>query len=286
MIFANVARKIFRGCRSQVSQRWENLLVLLGMGFPLAFETKRNPPKIAMAVMAHERPDLLRICLDSIYRSRLQSYDFTLLIQDDGSLDPAVREVIERPAPAGLKVVRSFTPKGPNCWGGAFNKAMRKLLELDDFDIIGTCDSDVVFNADWLDRTMEVALWAKKHHRRHVIGPFSSFNSSDFVFHQVLGTYHSPFGKYLIKKRMGAVNYFYFKEDFEKLGYASECRDDETLLTERFERLGVRQLCTETSYVEHLGGDTSILDQWRPKAVKDIAAHARNPAKDGWPSLN
>ena len=121
---------------------------------------------------------------------------------------------------------------------------MRKLVEIDDFDIIGSCDSDAFFNKEWLDKTMKICLWAKKNHKGNILGPFSSFNSSDYKFHQILGTYASPYGNYVVKQRMGALNYFYFKDDFLKLGFFEEDRDDETWMTEKFKSLRVRNFCT------------------------------------------
>ena len=79
-----------------------------------------------------------------------------------------------------------------------------------------------MFHPDWLDALMKVAIWAKRHHADHSIGPFSAFNSSDQVFHEWQGVYGSPHGKYVIKQRMGAQNYLYFRDDFERLGFASE----------------------------------------------------------------
>ena len=252
---------------------------LTGRGYALQ---KTLPPqfKIGMAVLAHERPEYLALCLDSLFKTNLHDYDITFLIVDDGSTDPRVRELINRPRDPRYKIVRAFTPKGPDSWGAAFNKAMRQLLALDQFDLVGSCDTDALFHPDWLDETLKVCLWAKRHHKWHVLGPFSSFNSSDFAYHQVLGTYASPHGGYWVKKQMGAVNYFYFRSDFEQLGFFAENRDDETLMTERFAQLKVRNFCTATSYVEHLGQE-SILNQWRPVPVRR-AVHGMQLAPTGW----
>jgi hypothetical protein len=237
--------------------------------------------KIGMAVLAHERPEYLEICLDSLFQTKLYGYDITFLIQDDGSNDTRVREIINRPRDPRYKAIRYYTPKGHKSWGAAFNKAMRHLLEIDDFDIIGSCDSDALFHPEWLNQTMEVCLWAKKNHKGHILGPFSSFNSSDFVFHRVLGTYVSPYGRYVVKRRMGALNYFFFKEDFLRLGFFAEHRDDETLMTKKFEALRVRNFSTEMSWVEHIG-EISILNQWRPTPVAK-AVYGMNLPKQGWP---
>lgn len=252
---------------------------------PFAIKLKKEIKpnfKIGMAVLANERPEFLELCLDSLFQTNLYDYDITFLIQDDGSKDPRVREIIERDRDSKYKITRKFTPKGHNSWGAAFNKAMRKLLEIDNFDIIGSCDSDAFFHPEWLDKTMKICLWAKKYHKDHILGPFSSFNSSDYIFHRILGTYSSPYGNYVVKRRMGALNYFYFTQDFLKLGFFEEHKDDETLMTHKFNALKVRNFCTETSYVEHIG-KSSILNQWRPTPVRQ-AVHGMNLVKNGWPS--
>lgn len=263
-----------------LSIRLEHCRAYLGLGIRLRRYVPPNP-KIGFAVLAHERPEYLQICLDSLFQTNLYDWDITFLIQDDGSVDPRVREIMERPRDQRYKVIRSYTEKGHNSWGAAFNKAMRKLLAIDDFDIIGSCDGDALFHPEWLDQTLKICLWAKKHHRSHVLGPFSSFNSSDEAFHQVLGRYGSPFGRYAVKVRMGALNYLYVKSDFLKLGFFPEDRDDETLMTEKFMRRKVRNFCTETSYVEHIG-QLSILNRWRPVPVAR-AVYGLNLAPAGWP---
>ena len=239
--------------------------------------------KIGMAILAYERPDYLQVCLDSLFQSNLYNYDITFLIQDDGSSDPRVRSIIEKERDSQYKIIRSFTPKGHNSWGAAFNKAVKKLLELDNFDIIGTCDSDALFHPDWLDHTLKVCLWAKENHQQNILGPFSSFNSSDYAFHRVLGEYESPFGGYVVKERMGALNYFFFKDDFLKLGYFKEDKNDETLMTMEFKKKKVRNFCTTMSTVEHVG-QLSVLNQWRPTPVQK-AVYGSNLAKNGWPEI-
>lgn len=257
----------------------EKIRVRLGFCTKLAKNIKKDF-KIGMAVLSHERPEYLKLCLDSLFKTNLYNYDITFLINDDGSKDPQVQEIINQEHDPKYKIFRYFTPKGPNCAGAAINKAVHNLLEVDDFDVIGWCDPDAVFHPEWLNKTMKICLWAKENHKDNVLGPFSSFNSSDYKFHKILGTYKSPFGNYVVKRQMGMLNYFYFKEDFVKLGYFEENSADETMMTDRFEKLGVRNFCTETSYIEHIG-QKSVLNQWRPVPIKR-AVHGMNLAKGDW----
>jgi glycosyltransferase involved in cell wall biosynthesis len=257
----------------------EKLLIIFGWQYKLASKVNKKF-KIGMAILSCNRPEYLAPCLDSLFKTNLHNYDITFLIQDDGSTDPLVKDIINRQYDKKYKIVRYFTDKGHNSWGAAFNKAIKKLTEIDDFDIVGTSDNDALYHPEWLDQTMKICLWAKEHHLDHILGPFSSFNSSDYKFHRILGTYDSPYGKYIVKERMGALNYFYLKEDLLKLGLFEESRDDETLMTEKFKKMKIRNFCTDISYIEHLG-KYSLLNEWRPIPVKN-AVFAMNLVKNGW----
>lgn len=240
--------------------------------------------KIGMAVLSHDRPGYLEKCLNSLFKTNLYDYDITFLISDDGSTDPIVEEIINRERDPKYNIVRYFTSKGHNSWAGAFNKAMRKLMEMDKFDIIGSCDNDAIFHPEWLDKTFKICLWAKDNHKQHILGPFSSFNSRDYSFHKVLGIYGSPYGKYVVKERMGALNYFYTMEDFLKLGFFEEHPQDETKMTEKFKSMGVKNFCTETSYIDHIGFE-SVLNRWRHAPVTiEKTTVATNLAEGDWKS--
>ena len=214
--------------------------------------------KIGMAILIHERPQYLEVCLDTLFQTNLHDYDLTLLLIDDGSQDPRVKELMQKPRDPKYKIVRRYAPKTSNSWGAAFNQAIRELSRIGTFDVIGTSDSDALFHPEWLDRLMKVAIWAKANHVEHRLGPFSAFNSSDQDFHQWLGTYGSPDGDFVVKKRMGALNYLYFAKDLEQLGLFEEHKDDETAMTATFDRVGVRNFSTATSYVEHIGQDSVL----------------------------
>jgi hypothetical protein len=99
-----------------------------------AVHLKRKLPKkykIGMAVLIHERPEYLELCLDSLFETNLYDYDITFLLIDDGSKDPRVRLLIEKPRDKKYKIHRCYCEKGHNSWGAAFNRAMKKLSEID-----------------------------------------------------------------------------------------------------------------------------------------------------------
>lgn len=219
--------------------------------------------KIGMAVLAHERPEYLEMCLESLFSTKLYDYDITFLLHDDGSRDSRVREILDRHRDPEYNIARHYVSAAHGSAGGAINSATRRLFEIDTFNIIGWCDSDTLFHPEWLDQMMKICLWAKKHHKDHVLGPFSCFNSSDFVFHKILNTYSSPYGNYVVKRQMGMLVYFWFTRDLAQIGPFPENRDDETLMTARLARSRIRNFCTETSFAEHIG-HVSVLNQWRP----------------------
>ncbi len=249
----------------------------------LSFKTQKELPNnftIGMAILAYERPEYLEICLNSLFKTNLHDYDITFFIIDDGSKDKRVKEIINKPRDKKYKIIRIFKEKGPNSAGAAINRAMREVLEHSNFDLVGWSDPDALYHPDWLKYTMDIFLWAKKYHRDHVLGPITSFNSSDFVYHQVLGSYESPYGKYIVKRQAGMLNYFYFRSDFEKFGSFIENLEDETDMTNRFESLKIRNFCPDVSYIEHIGQE-SVLNKWRPVKYKR-AMFALHPVENGW----
>jgi glycosyltransferase involved in cell wall biosynthesis len=252
-------------------------------GYRALSRAANEPIKIGMAILIHERPEYLERCLDSLFSTIVPgNMELTVALVDDGSIDPRVQMLIDLNRDTNIKIVRCYTPKSANNWGAAFNKAIRLILGFDTFDIIGTSDSDALFHPEWLSKLVSLAMWAKVHHKDHAFGPFSAFNSSDIEFHDWQGVYPSPEGDFVIKNRMGALNYLYFIEDFVRLGFFSEDRDDETKMTLRFSELGILNLSTNVSYIEHLGQD-SVLNRWRPTPVRR-AVYGLNLPKYRWPS--
>ncbi|UDF03390.1 DUF6492 family protein [Asticcacaulis sp. AND118] len=244
---------------------------------------KKEKLKVGMAILIHERPEYLENCLTSVFQTAAsQDYELTVVLVDDGSLDDRVQQYMELAHAGETRCVRVYTQKTGNNWGAAYNKAMKLVLAVDDFDVVGSSDSDALFHPLWLQRLLETALWAKQNHTAHRIGPLSGFNSSDDEFHEWQGVYDTPHGQFVVKKRMGALNYMFCIEDFKRIGFFPEHRDDETEMTRRFQSEGWWNFSTMTSYVEHLG-QNSVLNKWRPTAVSR-AVHGLSAAKTGWPS--
>jgi len=227
--------------------RTEKYQIMLGFCTKLQ---KKVPKKfkIGMAILAHERPEHLKLCLDSLFSTRLYDYDVTFLIQDDGSKDPQVKKIINTPRDKKYKVVRIFAPESHNSWAGSFNLVMKKLLEIDNFDIIGSCDSDTIFHPEWLDRTIKIALWAKENHKYHVLGPLSLTKNSNNSNH-LLGIYNSPYGKYEVLKTFGSLNNLFFRKDLPILGYYPENADYKNIMEESYRKKRVRSFALKNSFL-------------------------------------
>ena len=237
--------------------------------------------KIGFAILSHERPEYLNVCLSTLFQSDISNLDVTFFIIDDGSKNEQVKKIINKQSPDNFKVYRIFADKGKNNAGAAINRAVRIMQSYDNFDIIGWADPDCLFHPQWILQTLKICIWARNNHKFNLLGPFTSFNSSDYVFHDIKGTYSSPFGSYVVKRQAGMLNYFMFKSDWEKFGPFEESDSDETIMTDKLAKKIVRNYSTQTSYVEHIG-QNSILNNWREKKI-NRAVYGVNLEKCGWP---
>lgn len=236
--------------------------------------------RVGFAVLCYERSEYLETCLESLFSAKPHG-DIIYFLIDDGSQDPRVRALIERPRAPHHRIVRRFEAKGPNNAGAAINRALRIMREYGEFDLLGWSDPDALYHPDWIEKTLGTCLWAKLNHREHKLGPFTSFNSSDELFHKVLGRYTSPEGPYVVKRQAGMLNYFLFAHEADALGPFAEAPEDETEMTAQLEQMGVQNFSTGISYVEHIGQD-SVLNRWRPTPVRR-AVYGLDLAPQGWP---
>jgi hypothetical protein len=238
--------------------------------YQLTTATKKKKLKIAIGVLiSGDRPEYLDISLNSLFKSKTENLDVTFLLLNHGSKNKNVEKIIAKKRNKKYKILRTYEENQTRSWGEAFNKATKFLINYDDFDIIGTCDSDVIYHERWLIETIKNFLWIKKNHKNHILGAFSSFNSSDYPYHKVLGKFKGKYGEYWVKERMGGLNYFYFTKDLLKLGFFSENKHDELLMTKKFKKYRIRNFSTANSFVDHIG-EKSILDDYREKKVGEL----------------
>ena len=262
-----------------LSQCWETIYANSPFSIKLQRKISLNP-KIGIAVLAYERPEYLELCLDSLFNTILYDYNITFLIQDSGSMDPKVRKIIEKDRDPKYKIIHSFSSIKQKSWGGTYNKAMRKLLEIDDFDIIGSCDSDMIFHPEWLDQTIRISRWVKENIRNYIIGLFSPFNSNNRKG-GVFGNFNSPFGEYCVSSQNSFQCFFLYKVDFIKLGFLDKEDYSSNSIIEKLNKLRVRFVSTSTSYVEHIGATTSG-DKWSSESPEVLNTHAINLKRGGW----
>ena len=262
-----------------LSQCWETIYANSPFSIKLQRKISLNP-KIGIAVLAYERPEYLELCLDSLFNTILYDYNITFLIQDSGSMDPKVRKIIEKDRDPKYKIIHSFSSIKQKSWGGTYNKAMRKLLEIDDFDIIGSCDSDMIFHPEWLDQTIRISRWVKENIRNYIIGLFSPFNSNNKKG-GVFGNFNSPFGEYCVSSQNSFQCFFLYKVDFIKLGFLDKEDYSSNSIIEKLNKLRVRFVSTSTSYVEHIGAKSSG-DKWSSESSGALNTHAINLKRGGW----
>jgi len=258
---------------------WETILANSPFSIKLQRKIPLNP-KVGIAVLAYERPEYLGLCLDSLFNTKLYDYNITFLIQDSSSKDPKVRNIIEKDRDTKYNIIRSFSSKSQKSWGGTFNKAMRKLIEIDDFDIIGSCDSDMIFHPEWLDQTIKISRWVKENFRNYIIGFFSPFNSNNSKGGE-FGNFNSPFGEYCVNSSNSFKCFFLYKDDFIKLKVLENENYSSNSIIEKLNKLRVRCISTSTSYVEHIGAKSS-LNKWRSESSGIINTHAINLKRGGW----
>jgi glycosyltransferase involved in cell wall biosynthesis len=94
-------------------------------------------PPITVAVCTRDRPGSLKACLEAL--ARLDYPDYEVLVVDNASHDPAVRQVVET---TGFRYVREEIP-GLN-W--ARNQAQREARH----DIVAYIDDDAIASPGWL----------------------------------------------------------------------------------------------------------------------------------------
>jgi glycosyltransferase involved in cell wall biosynthesis len=114
---------------------WENKVA--GMLDSIGRASRAELSPITVAVCTRDRPGSLKACLEAL--ARLDYPDYEVLVVDNASHDPAVRQVVET---TGFRYVREEIP-GLN-W--ARNRAQREARH----DIVAYIDDDVIASPGWL----------------------------------------------------------------------------------------------------------------------------------------
>jgi hypothetical protein len=95
---------------------------------------------------------------------------------------------------------------------------------------------------------------------------FSPYNSQSVTHHEWYETVATPHGEYIKKRQMGLVSVFFEPQDLLSVGLFDEKPNDEAAMADRMKSLGLYNVTTSKSLVEHIG-ETSILNKYRPSEV-------------------
>jgi GT2 family glycosyltransferase len=102
-------------------------------------------------VLSYERPEFLEECLRTL--SGYADYPLEVIVHDDGSRNPVVREILQR-ALVERKVSRLIlNPPGHNEGQGV---ALNRMFQMAKGDPIIKVDQDLVFQPGWLKRSVEI----------------------------------------------------------------------------------------------------------------------------------
>lgn len=111
----------------------------------------------SICVLSYERPEFLRTCLESV--SANAGYPVEVIVHDDGSANPMVRELILDGIDQGLISHAILNPAGNNEGQGI---ALNRMFTMAKGDPIVKCDQDLIFSPDWLITCVEL-LKANRH---------------------------------------------------------------------------------------------------------------------------
>jgi hypothetical protein len=223
-----------------------------------------NEDKIEMyiGILVKDRPTELMNLYMSIQNSLMKlSKKVHIYIFDDESTNSMTLETIEMILKKHPNIVRIRRNHSNNSWNSAHNWAINNLFNLskNDFDIIGTVDSDMVFTSNWIEVIKESVINLNLKYDLPV-QYISIFNSDDQIFHRWKRVIEIEGVKYVIKLRMGGATLFFLKKNFKlysKSRYGESGKhlnnlDDESRMTRKLLLQGLYCASTFESYAEHL----------------------------------
>jgi hypothetical protein len=235
--------------------------------------------KVGYAVLVHERFEYLVDSLQSLLNANYGNTDIKFFLINDASSDSRIRDFLSDIAQKDKRVKVLNCSKSNSTAGFVINRALHILEQNSSFDIIGWGDPDCIYNSEWFFNTLGSLVYLKKKKHKTLI--ISGYNSRNQKFHGVKGKIDTPFGEVITKDQMGLVSILMYNEDRSILGRLKETPDDETFLKLRMKELGIPAISTRTSWIEHIGQESS-LNPYRetPMARSDSAMEL---AESGWP---
>jgi len=237
-------------------------------------------PRIAYAVLVHERPQYLADSLASLFESDLGGYEIDIYLIDDGSKSPEVAEIIEKFSDKVFKVL--FLDKTVSGTAGeVINRALKVMQSTKSYDLYGWSDPDALYSQYWLKNTLEIAIIARNSNQNRRLGPFTSFNSNDagHLMTKNHWLYQSK-TSIVVKEQAGMLNLFCTPEDLRVMGKFPESLSDEITVCRRMRRRGLYFFSTKISFIEHIGASSNF-DAFRVDKYQNITG--LNLAVDKWP---
>ena len=246
------------------------------------FDKNEKDLKIAYSLLIYNRYEYLSDCLASLFSSKYLDYDVTFFLIDDGSTDHRVTillSTVEDMYPhLKIKVIKE--KKTLSTSGAVTNRAIRIMLEDDEYDVIGFGDPDTIYHPDWMKISIKLLSWLHYNYEKRKVGMVSSYNSKNREFHQWRSLEKWPLGNFITKNQMVCPSIFILPQFIKEVGAFHEMPNDETLFTKRIQELGYSNFSTELSYIEHVG-QTSILNNFRLLPVAQ-ADHSDRLISYGW----
>ena len=137
----------------------------------------QSKPICSVCVLAYERPSALEETLSSLIETH--EYPLEIIVHDDGSKDPAVKEVLKRYRDSISLILDNC---GQNVGVG---RAFTRCLHVATGEYVFKCDSDVTFLPGW-DKWADDMLSYEIEDRPRVIGFFDymHYNPEDTRFAQ------------------------------------------------------------------------------------------------------
>ena len=246
------------------------------------FSKSETELKIAYSLLTHNRYTYLQDCLSTLFDADYRNLDITFFIVDDGSTDHRVADLLSNMNSRypNLKIKVKLEEKTISTSGAITNRAIKIMLEDDEYDVIGFGDPDTIYHPDWAQISLKLFSWLHHNYKKNKVGMVSSYNSKSREFHQWQSVEKWPHGNFVTKKQMGWPSIFILPEFVKEVGAFHELPNDETLFTKRIGELGYLNYSTELSYIEHVG-QMSSLNNFRPVAVAQ-ADHSDKLVDYGW----
>ena len=205
-------------------------------------EVTKTVPEVGLVVCTWNRPDVLGPTLKSISQSSLN--DVLLVLVDDKSEDMETKAQIEgfNPDCPCIKITKRRHGHIHNSlligWTLLTDLGCKKLTNL---------DSDVLVKPDWVSVLLDLHASLDYPKDRLILSGFNRHNSPCIV---------SSFERYIVKRRMGGINYFFDPSVFP---IVKSCLTDmywDLYLQDHFESQktqGFKLVAARPSVVQHTG---------------------------------